>query len=522
MLLERSEGRRPGRWWLLLLLALFPPAAAGATGGAFTATEQWVATQVKAGRAADLQRFPPTARVLGAQFVATLLAQPLASPDAQRRGVEIKGAVVRDTLDLDTAELRYDVQFVNCRFEREVKLSNAVFHRGLSFEGSHLHSANFENLKVGGALFLKGTQFHGAVNLIYANLGGSLEAENARFHSARDEASFVGLKVARQATFHQAQFDGPVNFRRATFAGNFDLGQARFRHAEDLSSGGGPRTPNVDCKGIMVGGDLFIDQAVFAGAADFRYAEVSGNLEAVKTKMLGDAARHEVSFRGIKARAVFLEQATLRGPVDLREANVQSLYLGQITWPRRRGAVRMAGTTYQYLSGGTGSDALAHLLRLANHAAYSADVYANLEQFFLRQGRADWATEVFVAQKRRERAEFLRGPAWVWSALLDLLVRHGRSPGRALLWSLVFVLAGAIVFRDAARMVAVESETPPTSYSGFWFSLDHFIPFVTLEATRAWMPQSHRRWAWLYLRLHVLAGWILMPIGLLALSGNLK
>ena len=59
-------------------------------------------------------------------------------------------------------------------------------------------------------------------------------------------------------------------------------------------------------------------------------------------------------------------------------------------------------------------------------------------------------------------------------------------------------------------------------YSAFWYSFDLFIPFIDLGYDNKWAPKADRKWANAYARIQLLAGWILIPIGLLSITGVIK
>jgi hypothetical protein len=67
-----------------------------------------------------------------------------------------------------------------------------------------------------------------------------------------------------------------------------------------------------------------------------------------------------------------------------------------------------------------------------------------------------------------------------------------------------------------------EPAKPRPSYSAFWYSLDLFVPIARLQAADRWVPKQQRYLAWIYLRLHVLLGWVLVPLGLAAVSGLIQ
>jgi hypothetical protein len=59
-------------------------------------------------------------------------------------------------------------------------------------------------------------------------------------------------------------------------------------------------------------------------------------------------------------------------------------------------------------------------------------------------------------------------------------------------------------------------------YNRIWYSLDLFLPFVDLQADDVWKPKTNERFLRHYVRLHVMLGWILVPLVLAALTGLIK
>jgi hypothetical protein len=74
-------------------------------------------------------------------------------------------------------------------------------------------------------------------------------------------------------------------------------------------------------------------------------------------------------------------------------------------------------------------------------------------------------------------------------------------------------------------MQMMASQTKSNSsvdYNPIWYSLDLFISIVDLRMAEDWEPRPERMWARAYMRIHIILGWILIPIGLLALTGVIR
>ena len=67
-----------------------------------------------------------------------------------------------------------------------------------------------------------------------------------------------------------------------------------------------------------------------------------------------------------------------------------------------------------------------------------------------------------------------------------------------------------------------QSEAGSHRYSAFLYSLDVFAPIIDLKAKSRWVPKSHKGAIWVYFVIHTIAGLLLVPIGLAAVTGILK
>jgi hypothetical protein len=105
----------------------------------------------RARRVADLkERFPDESkRVLSTSFLEKLLTKTFKGFTMHRHGVRIRNAVFVGALDLENAEIQNEVWLDSCRFEEGVNLSQTVFQKSISFEGSSFKTATFNSLKVG-------------------------------------------------------------------------------------------------------------------------------------------------------------------------------------------------------------------------------------------------------------------------------------------------------------------------------------------------------------------------------------
>lgn len=78
------------------------------------------------------------------------------------------------------------------------------------------------------------------------------------------------------------------------------------------------------------------------------------------------------------------------------------------------------------------------------------------------------------------------------------------------------------VFWRERGMARQKAEGTVPKYSAWWYRLDLFMPVVDLQFAQTWIPDPNRKFARNYARVHKFLGWILIPIGLAAVTGLIK
>ena len=538
---------------------------------ALNPAEQWVVAQATVGKIADLNKqFPQEDdRQLSADFLESLLTGTRPDVKLHRNGVRINGACIDESIDLVNAQIPCEVRLEHCQFNASVTFFAASFAAGVSFENSMFNAdANFNSvtaggvasfakavfegpvdlqgahiarqfwadeahfkdkekganlglMKVGDGAFLSDAVFEGPVNFISANITGVFLVDRAKFLNEKGTTIFNGMNVAGNVFFRKAVFEGPVNFAFADFASQFIANEAQFHNKEQ----------SAYFNSMKVRGHVFLGNAVFKGPVNFALADFSGNFQADRVKFQN--LKEVADFHGMKVRGrAFFSGTVFAGPVDFSDTDFAWLDLSSPLWRKVAAQSHMRGMSYKYIRAIPGNEPESHkaLLKLANRSPYTADVYDNLEQFFVRQGyRAD-ADEAFIAGKRREREEYFRSGDWfwwLWSWTLYLLVGYGRRPWQALFPCAFFVVLGCILFPREKMTLQdpKELEKPEKDrriYNRLWYSLGLFLPVVDLKTSELWGPKPEYRFLRNYVRVHILLGWILIPFVLAALTGLIK
>jgi len=203
--------------------------------------------------------------------------------------------------------------------------------------------------------------------------------------------------------------------------------------------------------------------------------------------------------------------------LDMRNASIGFLKIDKRPqWPTDPNAFNLRGMTYSDIDigdQGLTEETFQALLGLVNQSAYSPQAYQALSKFLTDKGHPDWASQVELSQKRRERNEVLAplSGRWLWSWFLDIFAGYGQRPVFAFFWSGLVIAIGTLVFRRKENMVPVNQEHASVEYNPVWYSFALFIPYVDLGIASRWEPSLERKWARNYKYIHMILGWILAP-----------
>jgi len=571
-------------WFLAILCAVFctiisASSAVDSQTGAkeLTPTEQWVVAQATAGKVANLARqFPADKRKLSAAFLKDLLTGEQLGFNPSRNGVRIIGALIDEPIDLTSAQIPCDVELTQCQFNKDVIFKNAkveghAFFNGSVFEGQvsfteadiaqdfsinfatyqgQQHDLSFVGMKVGRDAFFNGTVFEEAVYFDRADIANDFYVASAKFQNKQSGASFNSMKVGGSAWFALASFDGPVDFQYAKL-GNLSAENAQFNGEEQIRETTGFDWSKIamtnNFESIKCEGSGFFGGAIFKGSVSFAKSSFLDLLIGKTDLKSGPASipQLDLSFTSIKRRLQIsrirvrnliaswlrvegqaeFSDLTVEHYADLHDSDFAVLNLSQCNWPKRAKGFRIYGLNFKALrAADEQSESHKVLLKLAGQSDYSPDVYGNLEAFFKREGSTADADQAFIEGKCRERKKYRDDGDWSYwlgSWVLDLLVGYGRHPGRAAILCTILVALGCILFAPK-KMEPQNPEETPRVYSRFWYSLGLFLPFVDLQANKVWKPKADRTVLRHYMRVHILLGWILIPIVLAALTGIIK
>ena len=202
-----ARARSPINWFLGICLAAFltilsaSAAVPQTSAEGLNAAEKWVVAQVTAGETANLSKIFPEEkdRKLSAHFLEDLLTGTgtLSGIKLHRHGVQIIGAIIEEPIDMNNAQIPWEVWLNHCQFSSALRFScvRAISRRSSFRDSTFKADANFYGMKVGGAAFFNNAVFEGSVDFARADIAGHFEAVEAKFQNKVKGASFNSMKV---------------------------------------------------------------------------------------------------------------------------------------------------------------------------------------------------------------------------------------------------------------------------------------------------------------------------------------
>jgi hypothetical protein len=164
-------------------------------------------------------------------------------------------------------------------------------------------------------------------------------------------------------------------------------------------------------------------------------------------------------------------------------------------------------------------------LGMLDGSQYSASAYDALEKLLASRGDLQ-ADDVFLAGRKAKRKGEIRTKsiqgtlAWALDLFQEFVLGYGRFAQAPIIWSVVVIAVGLGFFWSESKMK--RRPEADSEYSRFWYSFELFVPIIDVGIASEWHPKPEHKLIANYARLHKLAGWILVPVILAALTGFAK
>lgn len=449
---------------------------------------------------------------------------------SQFNKLEVQNVIFHETVSFEQTAAEQIADFSGTQFLAEANFTNFSSGSDINFYGAAFRNlAIFENAAVSRDANFQGAHFDGIANFYYFTAERFSDFSGAVFN----QDFFFYYATTAYPYFEGTVFNGPVTFEGMQASEDFELINTSYNYPDQpfiatvaTVDGVVSFTNFIAPAGLQLSNSEFGSFSLTTGEqSDIQFVDLTG------TTIDSDLSMEKVYLKDFFAEGLTvggsttLHQVTISQQLDLRNASIGFLKVDQqFSPPTDSESFNLRGMTYSDIDlgdQGLTDETWKGLLKFINDSAYSPQAYQALSQFLTDKGHPDWAAEVELAQKRRERNEVLTplSGAWLWSWFLDIFSGYGHRPALAFIWSGLVVLNGAFIFRRREDMCPVEQEDVQLNYNPVWYSFALFLPYIDLGIASKWEPSPERKWARNYKYIHMLLGWILAPVALLTFGG---
>jgi hypothetical protein len=319
-----------------------------------------------------------------------ILKQIEKGEDIYYKNVRIIGELNLSKIELENVTIaRSTEEIKNYSLKEELKIVESKIEIYSSVFEDDIY---FFNTKFRDFFFVTNADFLGKTDFGGANFCADTCFQGADFN---DNATFENADFSGDAYFEHADFNDNVTFERADFSGD-----AYFKYANF--------SDNVFFINVDFLSDAYFEHADFNDNATFERADFSGDAYFSDVKF-----RDEVSFDYTKFNKVYFIE-TLFTFVSFKELE---FYRIKVNWSSLNDRLVFDGPTYT---------------KLINN-------FREMEQF-------DDADAAYYQYRRLSQAN----KKWSFSKLLDVLAwlscGYGVKPGYPLIWSLILIVAFALVY----------------------------------------------------------------------------
>lgn len=383
------------------------------------------------------------------------------------------------------------------------KIGGSVHLVGTTLE--HANGVELRVSEVGRNVILNGLTSPGLINLGGSLIRGSVHLDNLPETVAALDCSRIRIDESFRVSGSRI---GTINLFDARIAGDAHLTALTTTDPIDLS--------------FAHFGALLVYDGESPLSLDLSHAAISRQLEFNNIQLRSLQADH-LQVDGTSR----LTATEISGRTDLTFSRLRNLSITDVTWPAADTAFTVDEFEFDRIDVTDPVQQFDMIMGMVRAARFAPTAYRRVDAYFSARGSSSLANRAHrEARQRQARTTFSWSAPRTWpgrlsTAILGLLIDHGRAPARAFLFALGPILLGTVLCRRAA-MAPSKADTPADAYfHPFWFSLDWFLPFVDLGIKDDWQPRPGPRRGLLatYLRVHALCGWIIIPIGLAAVTG---
>ncbi|MGO4388645.1 hypothetical protein AB4Y85_14015 [Microvirga sp. 2YAF29] len=401
---------------------------------------------------------PDPARVIRASFLRFLMLGGDEGCRLHEKGIRIRGAWIRDILDLEACRVFRDIGLNDCHFEATPILRAAIINR-LFLDGSRLPGLQAERLEARGGIYLRGAEVNGEVNLAQSRLGGNLECDGATILNPSGYALRAQSLEVRNVLLRGATLRGVVALTGARLTADLDASGATVTGREGVA---------IEANEVESRGSVVLRSTRIKGVVRLMASQIDGDMvgSGMVIENPGGGAL-DLSRTTVKGAFFLRRGAKLAGTLALTGASIGTIHDEAACWPQPGDLLLNRCRYGAFIDGPVDAESRLDWLARQTPQRWSEDFwpqpYEQLATVFREMGHGEDARTVLVVKERlQRRARRARARSAVWRAMLaatdgilGLTLAYGRQPLLALVWLFLFWLLGVAIFGYAERQGAV-------------------------------------------------------------------
>jgi len=441
-----------------------------------------------------------------------------------------------------------DVQFLG--LSTEISFDSAIIKKNAVFVGSKFSAlVRFIAIQVGGQASFQGATFMAPVTFDAAAISGRLlfRSEPSRNLAAavfNDVADFRDCSIGSTAEFHNTKFLGKVNFERVDFGGSAIFVGASFENAVSVNKFGVMKckqgayfqasrfTGKTDFHGITIYGEFVCSGVVFGDRTTFEGSTFFDSAYFGAREGLASARFSEVVFSFCKfERIADFEGATFSGLLVLRETYMRAALFSTNTTSQFSSTIDARGFQYDSIS-----IDWKHFFHNAEGKTrvkpFNRQPYTQLEKALRTAGHDRDADQVYLERRLVERKLKWHESklSWFVDFLYWTLGRYGIRPYQLFLIAFMVVFIGVGVYSSPSSVkVSMEADGKKTwtvvqsvtVADATELSLREFFP-IDLPLVPQYEPWEKNRLSSCFASILKISGWLILPIGIAAITGLLR
>jgi len=463
-----------------------------------------------------------TSKLLQTPMNSQELAGELAGAKDNYLLVENKKISGRLEVPADAQPLQVRVEFRNCEFTDDVIIKKASFDRSITLQNVKFDGAvNLDHIHIKGDLQLIDVQVAGTLKLNQSQIDGDLRIRNPMVNGLQIEGLTAGNVIVSLGKTHISSLDlMSLTSGRLSIAANKDA----IPEIDDLKLDNATLKDTLVLQNVTVQKMTAVNLSVGKRTQFLPTTYIRKRLDLTSSNLGNFEWRFPSAVPGapLQLPEVILVDGAAFGNLD-----IAPVPLPRVTAQSESEERKLREDEERRLR----ADHRDYGVDFLQKASYFEAAYTSYEASLKVRGRSDAADGVYFAMRDRRRFTEWHDATGIWDTVTagfnylvgfghKWLFGYGRSWTYPLVWCLAFIFTGAFIFQEAERMEKVNAEAHP--FSATWYSIDTFVPFLSLGVANGWRPKPECRFLLFYSKFLSLTGLVFLSAMAGALTGSLK